>query len=223
MSPARWRKWSNPKSTRYTQGRKITVPASPQGKWTKPTQKRARLHIEWLEDRTLLSAFYDLAVLADTTADVPITFRKFGDLVTISNQVHTATAATAPVGTVAFVGFTDRDHNGDFESGLWVAPAGYLPTNINPSFSDTDGRDFGRAVDLNDNGVLIGRDRYNGAPAQYFVRKWSQGEADQRTNIASANNVLEPDFGQFSAISTAEAPAGPGRQRHASRFATTPG
>lgn len=154
---------------------------------------------ESLEARALLTPFYDLQVVASTSSGG--TFISFGDLVSINNQTDPATPYTPPVGDVAFVGVTDQDGDDQRESGLWLAKAGYLPYNVNPSFSDNELRDFGRAVDLNNNGELSARDLY--APlVQALIRKWSSTTADARENIASANNFLQPDYGKWSGLQT---------------------
>jgi hypothetical protein len=131
--------------------------------------------VEHLEDRSLLSPFYDLQTVASTASGE---FVKFGDLASINNS-----------GTVAFVGYrNDADGNGEnvpddvLESGLWVArPTGGI-TNVNPDFTESNGRDFGRAVAINDDGLLSARDIWNG---EVRVRKWDSTKVDHETNVAS--------------------------------------
>ena len=157
-----------------------------------------RPSLERLEDRTTPAGFYDLDVVADTRAGGSATFRRFGDLVSINNDATVVNGGAAPAGTVAFVGYTKGAEPDQDTGGLWVERAGFSPTNVNPQFSDS-GRDFGRAVDINDAGRLVARDQIG---TQFFVRTWASGTADEHTNVASANNVLQPDYGQFSALQT---------------------
>lgn len=138
--------------------------------------------LESLEDRVLLSDYYNLATVASTSEG---TFTSFGDLVSTNNS-----------GDIAFVGFTDEG------SGLWVADRSGGLTNINPSFSHSPDRDFGRAAEINNNGIVVARDRASGAPAGYFIRAWFPGTPDDHVIRASANNFLQPDFGQYSALQT---------------------
>lgn len=153
---------------------------------------------EQFEERVLLTPFYDLTVLASTASPE---FDSFGDLVSINNVVHGDNPNDNGPGTVAFVGYNEVNFDGQPESGLWTAGVTSL-INVNPSYSDTSGRDFGRAVDLNDQGILSARDRYSGDAAQFFVRTWDSKVADEHTDVASANNVLQPDFGTFSLLQT---------------------
>ena len=169
---------------------------------TQHRRRTAKAHtaLEALEARTLLTPFYDLSVLAMTGSFND--FEAFGDLVTITNSVRGDSGFTTPAGTVAFVGFTDLDSNDERESGLWTVGSDFAQSNANPEYSDTNGRDFGRAVDMNESGILTARDRYAGAPAQFFVRSWDSVTDDAHTNIGSANSMQQPDYGQFSGLQT---------------------
>lgn len=163
--------------------------------------KSAALVAERLEARTLLTPFYDLTVVASTGG----AFEAFGNLVSINNDVaSTADTSKIPTGTIAFVGMTDADNDGTRESGLWTFNARLELTNINPEYSNTNGRDFGRAVDINDDGVLVARDRYDTEQNQFYVRAWSSNSVDVHVNIASAGGVGEnqPDFGKYSILQT---------------------
>ena len=113
---------------------------------------RTVLQPDHLEDRDTPSAFYDLHTAASTSDG----FVGFGDLPSINSS-----------GTVAFVGYTDTNSDGRRESGLWTyAPGALRPTNVNPTFSSTESRDFGREVSINDSGTLVARDQYS---TQFFV------------------------------------------------------
>lgn len=160
--------------------------------------KSASLVAERLECRTLLTPFYDVRIVASTGGG---DFESFGDLVSINNQVDLSGGQAASVGTVAYVGFTDADNDGNMESGLWTVGT-ILDHNVNPDYSDTNGRDFGRAVAMNNNGVLVARDRYAGSPAQFFVRTWDSDTDNEHTNIASANSLNQPDYGDYSGLQT---------------------
>ena len=145
---------------------------------------------ERLEVRTLLTPFYDLSVVA-STADG---FVGFGDLASINNM-----------GTIAFVGYrNDYDSEGNQtaddlrESGLWIRNASGGLINVNPDFSDTNGRDFGRAVALNDEGILTARDRNDG---NFFLREWdSSGANDFTTILSTAPGLIT--FGKYSGFQT---------------------
>lgn len=162
--------------------------------------KSAALVAERLEARTLLTPFYDLTVVARTGSQ----FVAFGDLVSINNVAAIDAESRILTGTVAFVGITDADNDGTPESGLWTYNSRNELTNINPEYSNTNGRDFGRAVSINDEGDLVARDRYVGGQVQFFVRAWSSESPDVHANIASAGGVKEqqPDFGKYSILQT---------------------
>lgn len=158
----------------------------------------ASLVAERLEHRVVLTPFYDVRIVASTGGG---DFESFGDLVSINNQVDLSGGQAASVGTVAYVGFTDANNDGVMESGLWTVGT-ILDHNVNPDYSDTNGRDFGRAVAMNNNGILVARDRYNGSPTQFFVRTWDSDTNDEHTNIASANSLNQPDYGDYSGLQT---------------------
>jgi len=145
---------------------------------------------ERLEIRTVLSPFYDLSVVASTSDG----FVAFGDLASINNS-----------GTVAFVGYrNDYDSEGNAfadesrESGLWIRGSTGGIININPNFSDTNDRDFGRAVAINDNGILTARDRIGG---HFFLREWDSSSSDDFTTILSTAPGLV-SFGKYSGFQT---------------------
>lgn len=154
--------------------------------------------VEQLEQRLVLTPFYDLQILASTGYHE---FESLGDLVSINNVVHGTNQISGLSGTVAFVGVTDLDDNGRLESGLYIVDS-EIRKSVNPGYSNSNDRDFGRAVDLNDHGILSARDRSPGEPAQYFVRTWDSATPDDHTNVASANSILQPDFGKFSGLQT---------------------
>lgn len=162
--------------------------------------------IEQLEDRSLLSAFYDLTILASTAGGV---FNRFGDLVSINSS-----------GNIAFVGYTDEfaeggssGSDGIEESGLWLRDGftGQL-VNINPGFSNSDDRNFGRAVSVNDNNVMAATERLG---LTFLLREWLGTEINEPPlGLASANHIgaLRPplgpgtyevsDYGRFSSLLT---------------------
>ncbi|MDB5392366.1 MAG: Hemolysin-type calcium-binding region, partial [Planctomycetaceae bacterium] len=146
------------------------------------------LKTELLEDRSLLSPFYDLSTVASTLDG---TFSSFGDLVSTNNS-----------GDIAFVGHTRTSDFDPESSGLWVASNAGGLTNINPKFSSTPERDFGRAAEINSNDLVVARDHVDGAPGGYFVRAWRPGIPNDNVIRASANNLLEPDLGRYSALQT---------------------
>ena len=145
--------------------------------------------LESLEDRIVLSPFYDLSVVASTANG----FVAFGDLVSINNA-----------GTIAFVGYrNDYDALGNHgaddirESGLWTATPGQGLLNVNPDFSNTNGRDFGRAVAINDTGILTARDRIFG---DFFLREWNPSAPDFDTILASTD--FQIPLSPYSAFQT---------------------
>src|SRR5579883_3186057 len=133
-----------------------------------------------LEDRTLLSAFYNLIPLASTARG----FTSFGDLPSINDQ-----------GVVAFVGNTDSGN------GIWtVAPSGVL-TNVTPAFTaNNDGRTYGRGVAINDSGQIIARDQIN---SEFYVREWNADQPNQHTDLFKhpATGINSPDA-QFASAQT---------------------
>jgi hypothetical protein len=141
-----------------------------------------------LEDRTLLSPFYELRAQAYTD---PTTFTDLGDLVAINDK-----------GQLGYVGTTSKG------SGLWLyTQATTNPTivNVNPGFSDSTGeatRDFGRGPSLNNEGIMAARDRVAASPPLSYLRTWSPTTPDANTIVASANSPLQPDYGEFSALQT---------------------
>lgn len=188
--------------------KRLVSPRSGLNVFGKPRRRRLETGwlIERLEDRSLLSAFYDLTVLESTSGG---DFTRFGDLVSINSS-----------GNVAFVGYTDKfDENGGQrsdgvdESGLWLRDgiSGQL-VNINPDFSNSNGRNFGRSVSLNDNNVMVAIERLG---TTMLAREWLGNEVDASPlGLASANHIgaLRPplgpgtyevsDFGRFSGLLT---------------------
>src|SRR6185312_11241295 len=107
-----------------------------------------------LEDRTVLSAFYDLTTLASTAGGV---FTSFGDLPSINDQ-----------GVVAFVGNTNSGN------GIWTAGLSGTLTDVTATFAaNNDGRTYGRGVAINDSGQIVARDQVG---TDFYVREWN---ADQ--------------------------------------------
>ena len=127
-------------------------------------------HLQPLEDRRLLSVFYNLSTVASTSGGQ---FTSFGNLVSINNS-----------GTVAFVGNIE---NG---SGLWVSGPGTGLVNVNPTYTTQGGagRSFLNAVDINNNGELSATDRFivGGDQLFYYTREWSQSHPDTPTDIDTA-------------------------------------
>lgn len=175
--------------------------------------RRRRLETGWLierlEDRSLLTAFYDfydLSVVASTSGG---DYTRFGDLVSINSS-----------GNVAFVGYTDKfdesggsSSDGYEESGLWLQDGltGQL-ININPAFSGSSQRNFGRSVSFNDINVMVAIERLG---TTMLAREWLGSEVDASPlGLASANHIgaLRPplgpgtyevsDFGRFSGLLT---------------------
>jgi hypothetical protein len=138
---------------------------------------------ELLEDRSLLSAFYDLSVVATTGSE----FANFGDLVSINNA-----------GVVAFVAYKNGDDPSSRDSGLYTAQTSHVLTNINPDFTNSEGRDFGRAVAINDSGILTARDRVG---TLFEVRQWDSTGKDAYTDIATTGPGLLTG-GKYSALQT---------------------
>jgi uncharacterized delta-60 repeat protein len=128
---------------------------------------RFRPQFQSLEDRALLSAFYDLTPVASTAGGQ---FTSFGNLPSVNGS-----------GTVAFVGY-----NGT-QSGLWVSSAADGLINVNPTYTanGTGNRSFGRSVAINDSGTLVATDRYTGDSAQYYTRLWSSTTPDAHTDLAT--------------------------------------
>ena len=144
----------------------------------RPRQRRRtaspRLWLEALEDRTLLSAFYDLSALASTASGG---FTGFGNLISVNS-----------LGEAAFVGSTAQGQ------GLYVLRAGdQSPTNINPTFSTTPGRTFGRGAAINDAGQvaavdLCSADGYYG----YTLRRWDSNALNSSVILSQAGS--NPDI-----------------------------
>jgi hypothetical protein len=139
---------------------------------------RGPLHLEILEDRTLLSTFYNLTTLASTGGSSQ--FTSFGDLVSVNDA-----------GTAVFVGSTSQG------SGLYVVQTGQTtPVNINPSFSDDPTRSFGRGAAINDDGFVSAVDRYS-APdyTQFTARRWDSNNPDSNVILSKlpATQLGAPD------------------------------
>ncbi len=143
------------------------IPSTPESKRAKRrSQGRpfgSKPAVEFLEDRTLLSVFYNLTPIASTLDG---TFTHFGDLVAINN--------TSDEGDVAFVASTAAGN------GLWITgeePGGpEHPYNVNPSFSNDPTRDFGLGVALNDNFTLTARSdqpRFDSGSHSYLASCYS--------------------------------------------------
>ncbi len=141
-----------------------------------------RPQLQPLEDRTLLSAFYDLSTVASTAGGQ---FTSFGNLVSMNDS-----------GTVAFVG------NNGTESGLWVNDPAKGLINVNPTYTNDQPipRSFGRAVAINDNGELIATDRVvpSGTSGLYYTRLWSEANPDFHVDLYAAPGGL----GDFSSLQT---------------------
>jgi hypothetical protein len=125
-------------------------------RWAKPL-------VEQLEDRTLLSAFYNLTPVASTAGGV---FTSIGNLPSLNNQ-----------GEVAFTASTASGN------GIWMTgmKQGQTLVNVTPTFDAiNNGRSFGRGVSINDTNTIVARDQING---QFFVREWNGNTPDQRTDL----------------------------------------
>ena len=114
-----------------------------------------------LEDRTLLSAFYDLSTLASTAGGV---FTSFGDLPSINNQ-----------GNVAFVG------NSNSGNGIWTAGLNGQLTNVTAAFTaNDDSRTYGRGVAINDLNQIVARDQIG---TEFDVRQWDGNHPNQHIDL----------------------------------------
>jgi hypothetical protein len=124
---------------------------------------------ESLEDRTLLSAFYDLETLASTSDQ----FTSIGNLVAINNSSN--------LGTVAFSATTAQG------SGIYTTDGHNGIKLVNPSFASSPTRDFGLGVAINDAGQITARDRSSIGSATDHVRIWQVGAAEPNdTRVAQA-------------------------------------
>ncbi|CAN5222656.1 hypothetical protein BH10PLA2_BH10PLA2_33360 [soil metagenome] len=140
---------------------------------------RFRPAVEFLEDRTVLSAFYDLTSVASTASGA---FSGFGDLISVNAS-----------GDTAFVGSTSTGN------GIFVVPSGSLapPTNINPATSSDPLKDYGRGVAINEKGQVAARERRAVDVTRFAVRIWDSTKSDSFTTLASV-----PDTSPYSAIQT---------------------
>ena len=159
-------------------------------RWTLALRGRTRFRprAQLLEDRTLLSPFYDLTTLASTASGA---FTSLGDLVSANHY-----------GDVAFVGATGSGVFGD--SGLYVERAGTTtPVNINPTFSSDPSRNFGQAAEINDFDLVTARDQVASSPAQFLVRQWNASQPNANVILAHVppTGPGSPD-GQYSALQT---------------------
>jgi hypothetical protein len=162
-----------------------------QVKWHADRRSRRRIancgRLELLEDRCLLSDFYDLSTVASTAGG---TFSSIGNLVSTNN-----------VGDVAFVAQTGSDGE-TTGSGLWLSRVVGGLTNVNPGFANNPTRDFGSAAEITNTDIVLARDHVAGAPGVYDLRTWQPGTPNDYVVRASANNDLQPDFGKYSALQT---------------------
>ena len=141
-----------------------------------------------LEDRTLLSPFYDLSTLASTASG---TFTGFGDLVSVDGY-----------GDVAFVGDTSTGVFGG--NGLYVEKVGSsAPVNINPSFSGQSNLSYGLSAAINDDGFVTAREQVASSPAQFLIRQWNANQPDANVVLSQVPAITQgsPD-NQFSAFQT---------------------
>jgi hypothetical protein len=123
---------------------------------------------ESLEDRTLLSAFYDLETLATTGGQ----FTSIGNLVAINDSSN--------LGTVAFTATTAQG------SGIYTTDGHSGIQLVNPSFASSPTRDFGLGVAINDAGQITARDRSSIGSATDHVRIWKVGAEPNDTRVAQA-------------------------------------
>ena len=144
-------------------------------------RRAVRPLVQSLEDRTLLSAFYNLTTLASTAGGV---FTGFGDLPSINNQ-----------GVVAFVG------NSDSGNGIWTADLGGQLTNVTAAFTaNNDGRTYGRGVAINDSNQIVAHDQIG---TGYYVREWDGNNPNNFTDLFKypADAIDSPDS-QFDSAQT---------------------
>ncbi len=155
-----------------------------QSRWpARRSRGRFRPRLEPLEDRTLLSVFYNLSTVASTEGG---SFTSFGNLVSINNS-----------GTVAFVGSVAGG------SGLWESVPGTGLVNFNPSWSDGgSSRSFLNAVAINNSGDVTATDRYDVANQLfYYTREWSPSSPNDPTDVQTASgNSFFDALQTFTAI-----------------------
>ncbi|MFZ1631369.1 MAG: M23 family metallopeptidase, partial [Anaerolineae bacterium] len=102
-------------------------------------------------------------------------------LVSIGNGV-----SVNATGTVAFVGQLPGGN------GLFVGDGPDSARNINPAFSANPNRDFGTAVQINNAGRVIARDRVSGSPPRTFIRLWDANVTNAYTMTASGGGPSDP-------------------------------
>lgn len=93
-------------------------------------------------------------------------------------------------GTVAFVG----RHGGGEGIFVWEDDA---VRNINPQFSQNPSRTFGDTVQINNEGMVVGRDRVSGSPPSSRIRVWNSHASNEHTVVA-VGGTSNPD--NFTAV-----------------------
>lgn len=149
-----WRKWLSLLSRSISYGQRATH------RMKKPAQRYRRLGLERLEDRTLLSGFYNYDVIAQTG--------KAG----LSGILQGASINDA--GKVAFVG-QYQDASGDpAGEGIFVGDGSSLSDITFSSYPTDPNRTFGAGVKINKNDEVAAVDRYSfGGGSVWNLRTWN--------------------------------------------------